>query len=157
VNTPGAVQVTKSKSGILIDCNKDGFQAVEVQERSNLDGWFFGNFAVGGIAGAGFLVDWADGASNKYRPIVNVELEQARAFGVGVSTLDRGVRVEIVQAGSAAASSGINVGDVLISLDGEPINAKGDVRRILSRRQAGAIVAVHLVRNGAPLDLAAQL
>ncbi len=80
-----------------------------------------------------------------------------RVFGVGVQSADTGARVVIVQEGSIAAKSGIIPGDVLVSLDGEPISQKGDVQRIIGSRAEGAIVSVHLVRNGAPMDLATQL
>jgi len=92
-----------------------------------------------------------------------------RVFGVGVLPvdpssaaaqtlgLDFGMRVMIVQEGSIAAKSGIRPGDILVSLDGEPINQKGDVQRIVASRADGAIVSIDLVRNGAPMDLATQL
>ena len=84
-----------------------------------------------------------------------------RVFGVGVQAADpssaSGVRVMIVQDGSIAAKSGIAAGDVLVSLDGEPVNQKGDVQRIVASRAEGSIVSIHLVRNGAPMDLATQL
>ena len=92
-----------------------------------------------------------------------------RVFGIGVLPvdpasaaaqspgLDSGVRVMVVQDGSIAAKSGIVPGDVLVSLDGEPVTQKGDVQRIVASRAEGSIVSIHLVRNGAPMDLATQL
>ncbi len=92
-----------------------------------------------------------------------------RVFGVAVAALDPvadpgrgpapdyGMKVVVVQAGSAAASSGIAVGDILLSLDGEPILRKGDIQRIVASRADGSIVSVHLVRNGTPMDIATQL
>ena len=92
-----------------------------------------------------------------------------RVFGIGVlpvdpasaaaqsSGLDSGVRVMVVQDGSIAAKSSIAVGDILVSLDGEPVTQKGDVQRIVASRAEGSIVSIHLVRNGAPMDLATQL
>jgi S1-C subfamily serine protease len=92
-----------------------------------------------------------------------------RMLGVGVTVLDadsleaelqgvdHGVKVALVLPGSAAASAGIAVGDILVSLDGEPLSRKGDIQRIVAGRQAGAIVSLHLVRNGTAMDLATQL
>ena len=94
-------------------------------------------------------------------PVQVAAASSHRVFGIGVLPVDpssaAGVRVMIVQDGSIAAKSGIAAGDVLVSLDGEPVNQKGDVQRIVSSRAEGAIVSVHLVRNGAPMDLATQL
>jgi S1-C subfamily serine protease len=92
-----------------------------------------------------------------------------RVLGVGVEpldganlppkgpVLDYGVKVVVVQAGSAASSAGIAVGDILLSLDGEPILKKGDIQRIVASRAAGSIVSIHLVRNGVAMDIATQL
>ena len=84
-------------------------------------------------------------------------LSLPRVFGIAVAPAGTGARVVLVQAGSIAAKSGIVPGDVLVSLDGEPINQKGDVQRIIASRAEGSIVSIHLVRNGAPMDLATQL
>ena len=199
-NTPGIVEVDRTKNSIVVACSKPGYKSGSADDKSGSDGWVYGNFAIGGLVGFG--IDFATGAHNKYTPNVEVALAPDassqdaepvplvptakyeapsapapvtaaryeapvaptppphRVFGVGVATLDtvgHGVKVMVVQDGSVAASSGIAVGDILVSLDGEPLNEKGDVRRILASRQVGAIVAVHLVRKGAPLDLAAQL
>jgi S1-C subfamily serine protease len=95
--------------------------------------------------------------------------EGRRTLGVGVTVLDadsleaelqgvdHGVKVALVLPGSAAAGSGIVVGDILLSLDGEALSRKGDIERVVAGRPAGTIVSLHLVRNGAAIDLAAQL
>jgi S1-C subfamily serine protease len=80
-----------------------------------------------------------------------------RIFGVGIAPAGAGAQVVVVQQGSIAAGAGIQAGDILVSLDGEPVSQKGDVQRIVASRAAGSIVSVHLLRNGAPMDLATQL
>jgi S1-C subfamily serine protease len=90
-------------------------------------------------------------------------------FGVGIVPLDaaglsaqslvpgHGLMVAIVLPGSAAANAGIEVGDILVSLDGEPLIGRGDIQRVIASRPDGAIVAIHLIRKGAAFDLAAEL
>jgi PDZ domain len=216
-NTPGEVEVDRTKHAILVACSKAGYKMASTDDKSGSDAWVWANFVPGG--GVGFIVDLATGAHNKYAPIVEVALSPQdpgavgatpvadnrqdavvvprapeiavappiaiaapvavsrndapapllpppvpmaprRPFGVGVAEAgpsDHGVKVMVVQVGSAAATSGVAVGDLLVSLDGEALSQRGDIRRILTSRQEGAIVAVHLIRNGAPFDLAVQL
>ncbi len=68
---------------------------------------------------------------------------------------EHGLKVVVVVAGSAAASAGIAAGDILVSIDGEPVTAKGDVKRIMSNRPEGSILPIRLIRNGATKDVAA--
>jgi S1-C subfamily serine protease len=82
---------------------------------------------------------------------------QRAPFGVGVTEAvgEHGLKVVVVVAGSAAANAGISAGDILVSIDGEPVTVKGDVRRIMSARPEGSILPIRLIRNGAIKDVAA--
>jgi hypothetical protein len=183
-NTPGVIHIDKSKNNLVVECRKAGYQPATATDTASIQGWFFGNFAVDGAA---FLLDVENGGYVKYHPHIMMTLTPLqsgppaapqllapaaaswRNFGIGVAPVDRasavaqglaidaGVQVTQVLDGSAAARSGITVGDVLVSIDGEPVRQKGDIRRVLDGRPAGSIVSVHLVRNGAPLDVAAQI
>jgi S1-C subfamily serine protease len=158
-NTPGAVEVSKTRHDLLISCSKSGYQTADARDTSEVAGWLFGNLVLGGLIGIG--IDATTGAAEKYDGHVQIALTQQRTFGVGVATLDsgsdHGLRVGVVLPGSAAANAGIAVGDILVSLDGEPLTRKGDIQRVLASRPEGSVVAVHLVRNGTPVDVATQL
>lgn len=60
---------------------------------------------------------------------------------------DAGVLVAEVEAGSPAARAGIEVGDVLTSVDGRGVSSTWDVSRGVRRKKAGETVEVELVRG----------
>jgi hypothetical protein len=158
-STPGTAEIEKTHDDILVACSKDGYQSGNTPDAADVDAVVFGNLILGGLIG--ITIDAATGAADKYDSEVHVTLAQRSVFGVAVAALDQGfesgVRVVRVRGDSAAAKAGIAVGDILVSLDGEKLSQKGDIQRVVASRQPGAIVSVHLVRNGAPIDLATQL
>lgn len=59
-----------------------------------------------------------------------------------------GLMVAGVQPGSSAETAGILLGDILISLDGEPVSDLGQLHALLSGERIGQESAVRLVRAG---------
>ncbi|MBI3725301.1 trypsin-like peptidase domain-containing protein [bacterium] len=55
--------------------------------------------------------------------------------------------------GSSAEAAGARERDVLVSLDGDPLSKKDDLRRALEKRRPGARVRLALERDGKPLEL----
>lgn len=68
----------------------------------------------------------------------------------------RGALVASVDAGGPAAAAGLLVGDLILSLAGEPITGPDSLRLALVER-AGATVELALVRGGQPLTLTATV
>ncbi|HEX5413259.1 MAG TPA: Do family serine endopeptidase [Terriglobia bacterium] len=66
-----------------------------------------------------------------------------RSFGA-----DHGVVVNNVEPGSPAATAGLRMGDVLISINGQPISSGDDLVEIISRSKVGSRVQVDLLREG---------
>lgn len=92
-------------------------------------------------------------------PYLGVELiaatpELRRHFG---APEDRGMLVGRVEEGSPAEAAGVAVGDLLLSIGGEPIESVRDARHALAGRDGGEAVEVELWRDGAPLGLVATL
>jgi membrane-associated protease RseP (regulator of RpoE activity) len=69
----------------------------------------------------------------------------------GVSE-DRGVLVSRVEEGSPAAAAGIEVGDVLTAVDGEPVLRPAGLARAIRGKKAGESVAVDYVRDKSALS-----
>jgi regulator of sigma E protease len=63
-------------------------------------------------------------------------------------------RVDSVQADSAAATAGFQPGDIVLAIDGQPIDNFADMQRIVSD-SAGETLTIKVERNGAPLELKA--
>jgi regulator of sigma E protease len=70
------------------------------------------------------------------------------AFGERVTV----PRVDSVQAGSAAESAGVEAGDIIIAIDGEPIESFADIQRIVAF-SAERPLTFTLERGGSPLEL----
>jgi membrane-associated protease RseP (regulator of RpoE activity) len=60
---------------------------------------------------------------------------------------DAGVRVGGVEADSPAARAGIEVGDVITSVDGREVSSTGDLSRAVRRKKAGETVEIEFVRG----------
>jgi regulator of sigma E protease len=63
-------------------------------------------------------------------------------------------RIDAVQPGSAAATSGFQPGDVVTAIDGRRVNSFSDMQRIISAN-AGRTMQFNVDRGGSPVTLAA--
>lgn len=70
---------------------------------------------------------------------------------------DRGVLVDDVRAGSPAERAGLRVGDLVTTVDGDPIRSVSDVLAAISHRKRGETVALVIVRDRGELTLQAKL
>ena len=71
------------------------------------------------------------------------DLAQAMAVSV-----DAGAVVSQVQPQSAAAKAGVEDGDVITALDGEPITGSSQLRNAIGQKQPGTAVRLALLRDG---------
>lgn len=70
---------------------------------------------------------------------------------------DSGVLVSRVVEKSPAATAGILVGDVLTSVDGEPLARAQSLARAIGGKKEGESVVVELQRDGAPMSLTVSI
>ncbi|MHB1005185.1 MAG: S1C family serine protease [Chloroflexota bacterium] len=70
---------------------------------------------------------------------------------------DRSVQVTEVIANSPAAYAGMQPGDLVLSLNGTPVDNVDDIHRFLNRVSPGEGVYVRVLRRGAVLDLSTTL
>ncbi|RLE71315.1 MAG: hypothetical protein DRJ37_05250 [Thermoprotei archaeon] len=75
---------------------------------------------------------------------VDVTVNLARHYGLPV---ERGALVVYVQPGSPADKSGIKVGDVILTIDSEPIFNVKDLQRFIAEKKVGDIIRVGLMRE----------
>jgi S1-C subfamily serine protease len=73
----------------------------------------------------------------------------APRLGVYGETHERGVRLTIVVPDTAAASAGLQVGDVIFSLDGERVADIAGLTQAVRKRQVGQTVVVEFIRGAA--------
>ena len=75
-------------------------------------------------------------------------------FGIDV---DEGALVQSVSPGTAAAEAGLEVGDVIVAIDGDDVSTSTDVRDRIRDHQAGDEVTITVERGGDEQELTAQL
>ena len=86
------------------------------------------------------------------------QLATGRAqLGVTVEETAHGPRVVSVTPGSAAAEAGIEIGDLIASIDGESVHDIAQLRELLAAHAAGDNVEVGVDRDGESLTLEASL
>ena len=95
-------------------------------------------------------------------------LEDLRAGGqrepglLGVELANRndggsGALVAVVSPGSPAAEAGLEVGDVVVAVDDQPINGSGGLVGVVRDHSAGDQVAIVVVRDGEEITVTATL
>jgi S1-C subfamily serine protease len=81
---------------------------------------------------------------------VPVPEAQRALFGEGV---DQALLVLHVEPNAPAASAGILVGDLMLSVDGDPVHNVHDVQHRLSSLKVGDPVAIAVIRGGVKMEL----
>jgi len=90
-----------------------------------------------------------------------------RRLGVAVSPLSeqlasyfgvkQGVLVSEVEPDSPAASAGVKAGDVITTINGQPVQTPGDVVRLVGEAQSGSSVEIHVTRDRRDMALTAKM
>jgi serine protease Do len=83
-----------------------------------------------------------------------VSPELAKAFG---EAEPRGALVGDVSSGSPAEKSGLQKGDIIVALNGNPITDSNQLRMSISMMAPGATVNLKVMRNGSEHDMAVTL
>jgi serine protease Do len=113
----------------------------------------------GGYMGVGFAIP-----SNMAKPIMTSLVEHGKVvrgfLGVGIQNVDEelasalglgssaGVLISEVQPGGPAAKAGLQHGDVVLSLNGQPVQTTGQLRNLVAAAGVDAQVKLDIVRAG---------
>ena len=123
----------------------------------------------GGSIGIGFAVpsEIAVGVIDQLRQFgetrrgwLGVRIQQVTedvAQGLSMAGPPRGALVAGVDAKGPAADGGIQAGDVILTFDGEAIDAMHDLPRIVAEKPVGKQVIVHVLRSGKEQDITVTL
>jgi S1-C subfamily serine protease len=93
------------------------------------------------------------------RPQLGVQISpvtEADAEAYGLQEI-RGAEIAVVQPGSPAEKAGLRIGDVVLALDGEPIQNPAELTTRLARHQPGDRVTLTLVREGKETQASVEL
>jgi serine protease Do len=118
----------------------------------------------GGYMGIGFAIP-----SNMARPIMESLQKNGRVvrgwLGVGIQDIDQelaralrlpsrnGVLISDVSSDSPAAKAGVQRGDVVLKVEGQPVDSSGQLRNAIATAGAQKKVRLEILRDGKPLTL----
>lgn len=91
-----------------------------------------------------------------YLGILPIELNSTVAKEKGVK-VGRGIYVQEVTANGAAKTAGLQNGDVIVKMEGQPLDSQAQMREIIGRRRPGDAVTVTVNRNGTERDFKVEL
>jgi len=93
------------------------------------------------------------------RPRLGVIIETLTEADVAAYGLDRAAGAEIVsvQEGTPAARAGLKLGDVVVAIDGRPIQTSSELQTLLAQRQPGERVRLTIVRDRQRRDVTVEL
>ena len=122
----------------------------------------------GGNVGIGFAVP-SELARSIMRQILDFGEVRRGLLGVSIQTIDSesamalgaevesGALVSSVEPGSAAEDAGIEVDDIIVSINGERIDDSRELRNAIGLKGSGERVRIELVRDGKTQSLTAEL
>jgi len=87
--------------------------------------------------------------------ISDFNAETAKAYSM--QGTEQGALVQEVVAGSAAEKAGIEVGDVIVAVDGDSVKSAGDLRNKIGLRRSGDQVRIDVMREGKRRQVRATL
>ncbi len=87
-------------------------------------------------------------------PAARAELGQARPWiGIEIEQGGRGVRIKAVREKTPAAVAGLKAGDEVLSIDGKPVKAPGELIGCVQEKGVGVQVALHVLRGKDEVDV----
>jgi S1-C subfamily serine protease len=132
-------------TAIISDAQNVGFAIAIDSVEPTIEDLRAGNGEI--VADTGFLgVETTD--------LDTVAPEVLERFGVD---LDEGAFVVDVATDTAAEAAGVQEGDVVVAVDGEPVGSSVEVRDAVRAHRAGDEVTITVVRDGEELELTATL
>ncbi|MCK8491889.1 MULTISPECIES: Do family serine endopeptidase [Spirosoma] len=91
-----------------------------------------------------------------YLGIMPIELNSTIAKEKNAK-VGRGIYVESVVDNGAAKTAGLEKGDVIVKMEGQPLDSDAQMREIIGRRRPGDILNVTVNRNGTERDFKVEL
>jgi S1-C subfamily serine protease len=95
------------------------------------------------------------------RPYLGVRSQQVPLTKAGTDAVkgrqDTGLLVVRVESGSAAERAGLEVGDIIVGIDGTTVSDHEQLVAVLAERGAGATVDAEVLRGGAPAHVSVTI
>jgi serine protease Do len=83
-------------------------------------------------------------------------VDETIAKSVGLDDVEGALVIEVLK-GQAASKAGIEIGDVILEVDGKKINSSNELQSVIVTRKAGDVVRITLWRDGKKIDKSVKL
>lgn len=179
--TPGTVTLGRSYNNLQVTCTREGASSDPLSVASSTKGMAFGNILFGGVIGAG--VDVSTGAAYDYPQLITVAmqcrpgaaplaavaavapapvrlgLQVQRLQAVAGAAAPPGVRILQVEPQSPADLAGLQVGDVILQVNGNTLRDPEDLaaRVAAVSAEVGAARELQLLLRRGAEDLSLRL
>ena len=110
----------------------------------------------GGNDGVGFAIG-VDTVKSVATALADGQEVDHAYLGVSLEDADGGPRVAAVTSGSPAASGGVRVGDVIVSIDGDRVSSSDELREAIQAHKVGTKVTLTVQRSGDRQQLSVTL
>jgi len=88
------------------------------------------------------------------RGYLGIEISAVDATVAKAKGLDKakGVLVQRITEGSAAGASGVEAGDIILSVDGKEVNQPNELQSLIARKHPGDVVTLSIYRDGKRIE-----
>jgi serine protease Do len=97
-----------------------------------------------------------DGGGSSYLGVDIADITPERLGALKLKE-EKGVEVNFVDPDSPAGKAGMKEHDVILSINGTPIDSAAQLRRVIHETPAGRVITLGLSRDGQPLSVKVQL
>jgi len=114
------------------------------------------NYSSDPPAGQPWIFSSDEGGSSSY---LGVDINDITAERLSALKLkeEKGVEVTMVDQDAPAGKAGIKEHDVILSMNGTPIESKAQLQRMIHETPAGRVISLGLSRDGQPITVKVQL
>ncbi|MCB0723381.1 MAG: Do family serine endopeptidase [Ignavibacteriae bacterium] len=81
--------------------------------------------------------------------IKDVDIKEAKGLGLNEA---KGVLIQGVQPGSGGEEAGLKIGDIILKVDGQEVNASNQLQTVIGAKDPGDVVDLTVFRNGDTFD-----
>jgi Do/DeqQ family serine protease len=160
IQTDASINPGNSGGALVnLDGQLVGINTASFNPRGSMAGNIGLGFAIPSNLAASVMHQLQTGNGEVHRGSLGVDAQDVDAriaAGLGMDQ-PRGAVVTRIYPGSAAAAAGLQVGDVIVSANGQRIDDRDTLRNFEGLQSVGAKVALEVRRDGKPLQLSATL
>lgn len=110
-----------------------------------------------GVEGMGFAI-----AISEAKPIINDLMQSGYVtgrplVGIGIAETRYGLFISSIQEGSGAEAAGLQVGDMVLAVEGKKVTSTSEVNEIRDEKKPGEMLKFKILREGDTMEISVKL